>query len=149
MRTVELDERRLLRAAIDCIIPPDQDPGATDLGTDDYIVAELGADRADEAAAILSGLAALDADAMVRHGRSFDALTRAEQTALVGEIERQVWFVRLCELTAEGYYADPANGGNRDALSWTMIGYQHRLPDGPSGMVRPAAAEDADGGARR
>jgi hypothetical protein len=135
---LESDERRLLRAAIDCIIPRDQDPGATDLDADAYIVAELAADHADDAAAILSGLAALDAEAMTRHGSSFERLDRGDQNALIAEIERQDWFVLLCELTAEGYYADPGNGGNREARSWTMVGYEHRLPDGPSGIVQPS-----------
>jgi gluconate 2-dehydrogenase gamma chain len=33
------------------------------------------------------------------------------------------FFEMLLNLTAEGYFSDPANGGNRDALSWKMIGY--------------------------
>ncbi len=34
----------------------------------------------------------------------------------------------LVRLTAEGYYGDPGNGGNREAASWQMIGYDPRLP---------------------
>jgi hypothetical protein len=41
------------------------------------------------------------------------------------------------ELAHEGYYADPGNGGNRDAVSWRMIGYDPRLPTTPK--PRPLA----------
>jgi hypothetical protein len=39
---------------------------------------------------------------------------------------------RLIDLAAEGFYADPANGGNRDGASWRMIGYDPLLPARPS-----------------
>jgi gluconate 2-dehydrogenase gamma chain len=26
-------------------------------------------------------------------------------------------------LTIEGFYSDPGNGGNRDAVAWRMIGF--------------------------
>jgi hypothetical protein len=38
----------------------------------------------------------------------------------------------MVDLAAEGFYADPANGGNRDAASWRMIGYDPRLPANPT-----------------
>ena len=56
-----------------------------------------------------------------------------------GELDaeaREPWSKALVELTAEGVYADPDNGGNRDAAAWAMIGYEHRLPEGPSGPPR-------------
>jgi choline dehydrogenase-like flavoprotein len=46
--------------------------------------------------------------------------------------------MRLVELVAEGVYADPGNGGNPDAASWRMVGYEHRMPEGPTG---PAARD--------
>ena len=30
----------------------------------------------------------------------------------------------MVEHVLEGFYADPGNGGNRDAVSWKMIGYR-------------------------
>ena len=39
-----------------------------------------------------------------------------------------VAFARLVELAHEGFYADPGNGGNRDAVSWRMIGYETHVP---------------------
>ncbi len=116
-------DQTLLRAALDAIIPRDQDPSATDLLVDHYVLHQLGADRRDQAPAIAAGLAAL--------GANFAALPHQAQTAALTQIEREPWFVNLTELAAEGYYADPENGGNAGAASWAMIGYQPRLPKPP------------------
>ncbi|MDB5563123.1 MAG: glucose-methanol-choline oxidoreductase [Hyphomicrobiales bacterium] len=136
MKSLDPSEHRLLRAAIDCIIPADQDPGATDLDVDEYILGQLAGDVSGQAETIMSGLCALDAEAVARNGAPFAALGVDDQTALLRETEHQPWFQLLVELTAEGFYADPGNGGNRGAYSWRMIGYQHRLPDGPSATTR-------------
>ena len=117
----------LLDAVIDRIIPADDDPGALALGTPAYVRARLAEDPAlaREVAEGLAGLtdfATLDAD-----GR--DAALRG--------IEGSGWFRQLVELTAEGFWADPGNGGNRAGRSWAIIGYRHRLPEGPSGPPAP------------
>lgn len=113
----------LLDAVIDRIIPADEDPGALDLGTPAYVRARLAANP-DLARKIEQGLAGLGA---------FAALDTSERDAVLLAIEDHDWFVALVELTAEGFWADPDNGGNRNAGSWTIIGYRHGLPEGPSG----------------
>ena len=118
-------DHNLLRAALDAIIPRDEDPSATDLGVDHYVLHQLGADRRDQVAGIAAGLAALGA-------QNFAALTPAAQTTALKAVERELWFINLAELAAEGYYADPENGGNAGGASWAMIGYQPRLPKTPA-----------------
>ena len=118
----------LLRAVLDAIIPPDQDPGATDLGVDSFVLHILARDRADAAAVIRAGLAQL--------GAGFLALTPIQRTAKLTALADQPWFTTLAELAAEGYYADPGNGGNRDARSWAMLGYEPRLPKSSPGEGR-------------
>ena len=112
----------LLRAVLDGIIPPDQDPGATDLGVDRFVLGILATDRADAEPSIRVGLAELG-------NAGFLYLDPAQRTARLTEIAATPWFTTLAELAAEGYYADPGNGGNRDARSWAMVGYQPRLPE--------------------
>lgn len=129
-----------LRAVIGRIIPADHDPGALDLGADHYVVAQLSAPECFGAAVSL-GLAELDALAIVRAGCGFAELPSAQQDEVLVAHQQTEWFAALAELTAEGFYADPANGGNRDALSWQMIGYHHRLPEGPNGPMSDAATE--------
>jgi Gluconate 2-dehydrogenase subunit 3 len=131
------DTEPVLRAVIGRIIPSDQDPGALDLGTDRFVLKHLAADHV-LAAAIRQGLESLDAEALAKFRKRFVALAAEEQDELLRSIEHLSWFIDLAELTAEGFYADPGNGGNENALSWRMIGYQHRLPDGPNGPMRPA-----------
>ena len=115
----------LLRAVLDAIIPRDQDPSATDLGVDHYVLHQLSADRRSQARGIGDGLAALGA-------QKFASLRPSAQTAALKGVEKKAWFVNLAQLAAEGYYADPDNGGNAGAASWAMIGYQPRLPTQPA-----------------
>ena len=132
-----------LRAAIDRIIPRDSDPGAIDLGTENYVRAQLAGDASGHAEAIAAGLAGLDQAATARFGAGFASLTEAQRDELLAGFADEGWFTALAELVAEGFYADPGNGGNRDAASWSMIGYEHRLPDGPDGPTvgRPPLAQ--------
>ncbi|MGV3491188.1 MAG: GMC family oxidoreductase [Devosia sp.] len=111
-----MDEARLA-AVIDRIMPADRDPGAIGFGALDYLArhfAEFPAERD----LVSNGLAALPADASLE------------------TVEAEPWFRRLVELVAEGVYADPGNGGNRDAAAWTMVGYAHGLREGPTGPDR-------------
>ncbi len=61
------------------------------------------------------------------------SLPEDHRDRLLTQVEAEAWFVALAELTAEGFYANPANGGNSGAGSWAMIGYRHGLPEGPDG----------------
>ncbi|HEX4296986.1 MAG TPA: gluconate 2-dehydrogenase subunit 3 family protein, partial [Devosia sp.] len=120
------DEQALLRAVIDRLLPADEFPAASGFGADAYILAMLGGDAAPAREVIRYGLAELD-----RQGyRQLDA---AGQDRMLKAAEGEPWFTRLVDLTAEGTYADPGNGGNVDARSWRMLGYDPRLPDGPTG----------------
>jgi gluconate 2-dehydrogenase gamma chain len=61
------------------------------------------------------------------------ACSAAEQDALLSELEAErldlggfssaIFFETLLANTIEGYFADPAYGGNRDMVSWRMIGF--------------------------
>jgi len=134
-----------LRALLDRLIPADDFPGALAAGTDAFVIALLAGDCAAEAPALALGLIQLDAEAAARHGQPFASLAPVAQDALLAALEQNrpatawpapltaaVFFNRLVDLAAEGFYADPANGGNRDAASWRMIGYEPRLPDSDS-----------------
>ena len=112
------DEQALLRAVIDRLLPADDFPAASGFGADVYILAMLDGDAAPVREMIRYGLAELD-----RQGyRQLDA---AGQDRMLKAAEGEPWFARLVDLTAEGTYADPGNGGNRDAASWRMLGYEH------------------------
>jgi choline dehydrogenase-like flavoprotein len=133
----------LLRAIIDRIVPADCHPSASGFGADHFILAALATDAVALAPAIQAGLDTVAAVAIARYGCDFVRLDAACQDKLLEDIETCGWFTALCELTAEGVYADPANGGNRNAAAWAMIGYRHGLPDGPAGPQSQTVARSS------
>jgi hypothetical protein len=137
MTTFSMTERQLgtLRAAADRIIPPDETCGAAEAGAAEFILRLLSSDLSGEWETYLEGLDGIDREADARLGRAFTALTAEEQDTILKGIEadcvKAAWtisprkfFQMLVEHVLEGFYADPGNGGNRDAVSWKMIGYR-------------------------
>ena len=136
-----------LRALVDRLIPADEFPGAVAAGTDAYVLRFLEPTPDSTTTAALSqGLLLLDAEAAARHGHTatFSALPPPDQDALLAALEENrpavpwpaslsaaIFFNRFIDLAHEGFYADPANGGNRSATSWHMLGYNPRLPGSP------------------
>ena len=131
-----------LRALVDRIVPADDYPSGSQAGVGHFLQRMLGGDLADRAASITAGLALLDAEAAARgDGAPFARLPEATQDALIVDLlaghSSRRWeplpadeFLRMMiRLTVQGYYGDPDNGGNRDAVSWEMVGYRV-LPDG-------------------
>jgi hypothetical protein len=123
-----------LHSLLDCLIPPDDDPGAWDAGVGDYLLRQLAGDLATELEAYRAGLDGLEAEAQACFGASFSALPGHEQAALLRQVEAgqvsQGWatdpalfFRAAVQHAAEGYYSDPGNGGNRDGAVWRMIGF--------------------------
>ncbi|MCX6956507.1 MAG: gluconate 2-dehydrogenase subunit 3 family protein, partial [Verrucomicrobia bacterium] len=107
-----------------------------------YVINQLAGPCAHDAELISVGLAQLDATAATRPGGSaFATLSVAEQDALLTALDTagDPFFNRLVDLAHEGFYADPANGGNRDGVSWHMLGYDPRItpPTKPSGHRNP------------
>lgn len=134
-----------LRALLDRLIPRDDFPGAIESGVEDYVLRQLVGDLANENGALIQGLRQLDAEATARHlGARFATLTPEQQDGMLRDIEAgqvatswpkdinaTTFFARLVDLAHEGFYADPGNGGNREAVSWRMVGYDPRLPREP------------------
>jgi gluconate 2-dehydrogenase gamma chain len=127
-------EQAALRAGVDRILPPDQDPGAWDTGAEAYLARQLDGDLHSMRAIVRDGLAGLDAEAQARSGGPFAALVSEAQDALLRDVEqgavRAAWmtppapfFALLVRTTAEGFYSDPAQGGNRGGVSWMMTGF--------------------------
>ena len=123
-----------LVAVADRIVPRDEWPGAVEAGALDYVMRQLSGDLRNEATIVEQGLAALEAEAQERVGRPLQDLDDEAMDAMLEAVERgevrtvwpvdpAAWFTTVIHLVGEGFYADPANGGNRGAVSWSMIGY--------------------------
>jgi hypothetical protein len=128
-------ELAILRAAVDRILPPDDFPGAWEAGAAEYLERQLDRDLLAMREIVQAGLAALDAEARTRSGAGFEALSPEARDTLLRDVEsgavRAEWtvsprsfFALLVRTTAEGFYSDPAQGGNRNCISWTMTGFE-------------------------
>jgi gluconate 2-dehydrogenase gamma chain len=127
-----------LPAVVDCLIPPDDFPGGSDAGVCDYIERLLETDLAEHAEFFRLGLEAIDSEALATYNAPFSVLIRGQQIAILERIEsgavKTSWpiaperfFAMLVNITAEGYYSDPQQGGNRGCASWVMTGFEDAL----------------------
>lgn len=120
---------------VDCLIPADDFPGAYDAGVCDYLRKLFETDLRHEAELFATGLENIEREAQARFGESFAHLTSDQQTLTLEAIQNgdvlsswrispQRFFERLVCTTAEGFYSNPEQGGNRGAVSWTMTGFE-------------------------
>jgi gluconate 2-dehydrogenase gamma chain len=115
-----------LRAVVDCLIPPDDFPGAYDAGVCDYLEQLLQTDLAEHADFFRAGIDAIDAEALAQFAQPFANLGPSDQISTLAAIESAAprFFEMLVNTTAEGYYSEPQQGGNRGAISWLMTGFE-------------------------
>ncbi len=136
VKEVDFDEIHIgvLEAAIDRLIPPDDYPGAKDSGTGVFIIQLLRGDEQHLQSLYREGLRALNEEARIGYGNNFADISLEQQDAVLRQIEKsavqtqwsvdpKVFFDTLLRHTTEGFYSDAANGGNRDSISWKMIGF--------------------------
>ncbi len=131
-------EYETMSAAVERILPRDQDPGAIDLGVPVYIDRMLTSPELREMHdVVLGGLAALQRRAEVSYQKRFAALAPAEQDKLLEELRnapdgsgKQRFFDALFTLTMEGALGDPSYGGNKDRQGWALVGFDTSMPPG-------------------
>jgi gluconate 2-dehydrogenase gamma chain len=79
------------------------------------------------------GLAGLDAYCQKQFQKGFAALAPEQQDKVLQGLEKgdialdgidaKLFFQQVLGNTMEGFFADPVYGGNRDMVSWKMIGF--------------------------
>ncbi len=134
-RFLTVDEARALAAISDQIIPPDQDPGAAWAGVVNYIDRQLCGPFHSLQQTYRRGIAGIDQSSRLLYGKAFadleaqqqiDVLHRLEDGQAPGAIWKQTssveFFGYLVDHTMQGYYGDPRHGGNREGVSWKMLG---------------------------
>ena len=128
-------EASLLDAVCAQIIPTDQDPGAKEAGCVIYIDRQLAGPHQRFAERYRAGLASLAATCQALHAKPFEDLSAAEQIKLLEKLERgQVpkdhwklvssgeFFQLVCDHSMQGFYGSPRHGGNKDYVSYRMLG---------------------------
>jgi hypothetical protein len=134
MKLTEQQEQTL-RAAVDRLIPADDYPGAWQSGVGDYLARQFEGDLRLVFNDYSTGLTALHAESIARFQESFSNLSEADQDQALRLVEAgevvTTWAVAprdffnlLIRTTAEGFYSEPEQGGNRNAVSWKMIGFE-------------------------
>ncbi|WP_020579402.1 GMC family oxidoreductase [Actinopolymorpha alba] len=148
-----LVEHPALRTLVDRLIPADTSPSGWEAGVGDFLQRILLTELPDRVPLIAAGLAGLDEEARLGYGAAgFAALDADQCDEILARLRtgdpRATWstppaeFVQLMiSLTTQGFYADPGNGGNRDAVSWRMVGFQ---PLRPGTTVTPPADQRPD-----
>jgi gluconate 2-dehydrogenase gamma chain len=134
-RFLTVDEARTLAAICDQIIPEDEDPGAVWAGVVNYIDRQLCGPLERLRDSYRSGLAAVESSSRALYGAGFRELAVARQVELLtlmevgkapaeswGQISSHAFFSLLVDQTMQGFYGDPRHGGNRDGVSWKMLG---------------------------
>jgi gluconate 2-dehydrogenase gamma chain len=131
-------EASLLDAICEQIIPADQDPGARQAGVVNFIDLQLAGPYRRFQERYRQGLSSLQATCQALHQKPFEQLAWDQQTALLKSLEagkapkaywRQVssgeFFRMVVSHTMQGFYGSPRHGGNRDYVSYRMLGLEY------------------------
>jgi gluconate 2-dehydrogenase gamma chain len=118
------EQARTLAAICDQIIPADDFPGASQAGVLTYIDRQLMRHYRSHQKSYSRGLREADRISVLRCGHPLAEAPPQERVAIVAAIEREnpQFFDLVLKHTMEGYYGSPRHGGNRDAVSWRMLG---------------------------
>lgn len=118
-RFFTVEEARILEAMVDRIVPADQDPGAAWAGVVLFIDRQLMGFHKPHQPAYRKGLAEV--------GKGFADLTPEQRDAALSAMDQKgaplkPFFDLVVQHTMQGFYGTPRHGGNRDAVSWRMLG---------------------------
>ena len=124
-----VEQARTIEAVCEQIIPADDYPGAKEARVLYYIDGSLAGDLRRLRRDYSQGLDLLDKMSQARHRAAYAGLGWDQQLALLQELEKDPgkggeFFALVRQHTMEGYYGDPKYGGNRDSVSWKMIGFK-------------------------
>ena len=80
-----------------------------------------------------AGIEATNAWARAAYHKEFDRLTVAQRNealkalesgkAALNGVDPKAFFEAIYQITMEGFFSDPVHGGNRNKISWSMIGF--------------------------
>jgi gluconate 2-dehydrogenase gamma chain len=129
------EEADCLIAICECIIPADDMPGATDAGVIYYIDKQVMGPFKKFQQTYREGLAVLQIDCMGLKGTRFEALSTDQQVEFLEMMENNddmleswifikpaAFFNLIINHTLQGFYGAPRHGGNRDYISYRMLG---------------------------
>ena len=119
MKNVLQAESERLLVAIDAVLPADDFPSASQAGGVRFLSRLVESERPEWADRVIAVLDLLDSRSGGRFA-ALDASARADVLDGLVDDPEYCWFAHL---VSAGFYADPANGGNDEGVSWRMLGW--------------------------
>lgn len=127
-------EAATIDAFVGHVIPSEEgSPGAREAGVTEYIDRSLSGFMRDLQSVYREGIADLDAYARETSGAPYLELDEDEQFAVIARLDEISGtdpesflgqFYRIVrEHTVQGFFGDPAYGGNRDVVGWKLVGF--------------------------
>lgn len=117
----------VLLALGDVLIPADEFPSASAAGLQTFFernAHDFGESVRRRILVGLDALAAIDFDRLgAGQRRAIVARIDSDDATLAWPEPASRWLQLMLGIVAQGYYSDPANGGNADAASWRMVGF--------------------------
>lgn len=115
---------RTLAVLCDQVIPADDFPSASQAGVVIYIDRQLARHYRRHQNTYREGLEQAESISRKRFGHSLAEAVPAQQLVIANALEKEnrSFFELVRQHTMEGYYGSPRHGGNRDAVSWRMLG---------------------------
>lgn len=121
-----LEEASTVEALCAQIIPEDQDAGAITAGVAHFIDKQLSGFYKPLQKTYRLGIAAIDRKSIDLTGKKFADLSSDSQFAVLEHIDKdpelKPFFNLLVDHSMQGFYGDPRHGGNRNRVSWKMLG---------------------------
>ncbi len=114
----------MVEAITEQLIPAGDEPGAKEAGVVYYIDLQLSKRFKKHRKAYSEGLAGVDAASLKAFSKRFVELTSEQQIEVLNAVEEHAgpFFQLILAHTRQGFYGDPRHGGNRNMVSWKMVG---------------------------
>lgn len=133
-------EASLIDAVAEQIIPSDEWPGGKESGVTNFIDKQLAGPYVRFRSGYRKGISAIQETCSKLYHKKFEELAWDEQTVFlekmeVGEMEGDTWsggfdkafFELVRDHSMQAYYGSPVHGGNRNKISYKMMGLDYPL----------------------
>jgi gluconate 2-dehydrogenase gamma chain len=137
-RYLQEEEIGLLDAIVEQIIPTDDFPGGKWANVSNYIDKQLDTYYINHHVEYRDGLAAFEKTVIQLKSKKFEELPFPEQTAILekmegGDFPGEYWkahspagfFDMIRQHSMQGFYGSPVHGGNREYISYHMLGLDY------------------------
>lgn len=137
-RYLNEEEIGLLDAIVEQVIPTDDFPGGKWANVSNFIDKQLDTYYKKHQVEYREGLAAFEKTVIQMNGKKFEELPFGDQTGVLvkmeaGEFSGNYWkdhpsagfFDMIRQHTLQGFYGSPLHGGNREYISYRMLGLDY------------------------